>query len=182
MRKDAYTAMRRGFASFIVPLLQGTPDRDVIPLCYYHASNPTASTNLDCNVCDTRLSKYGSALLLHLLHTIREVLVSCTSFVLRVNQDHRLRILQVTQWRVTPVCSVWIAGGEPACMLMEDDDFRFRHFLKTSLFRSKETGHSWTYEPSGTAMVARSPAFGISNVNCNVGPRSLVPFICGFPR
>ena len=170
--------MRVGFAAFIHPRLSQARDKSMIPLCYYHASCPLSSTGLDGNGCDARLSKYGSALLLHLLHMIYEVLMSCTSFILKECNDPNFRILHPSRWHVTPVCSVWTAGCESAELLLMSNEFRHQHSLSTTRFRNIDSRQTWTYEISATVGEGLDPSNGIRNINYQIGPHSPVPFSC----
>ena len=142
---------------------------------------PSSSACSDTHGIDARLSKYGSALLLHLLHLIHEVLCSCTSFMLKKCNDPHFRILPPAQWHVTPVCSVWTAGSESAALLLGNDEFRRLHSLSTTRFRSCETGLSWTYEISASNYMGRDSAMGNRNINYQIGPFSPVPFLCPLP-
>ena len=105
-RKTRYEGTRRDFAAYMNPILAGSSDKTAVPLCYYHAVCPQQAV-IEQEVVDSRLSKYGSALILHLLHLIKEVLRCKLGFLLEASRDKRHRILTESQWHVTPCTTVF---------------------------------------------------------------------------
>lgn len=177
-RKERYENIREGYANFIAPVLARTLDKRLINVAYFHATDPENAAEDNSSFVDTRLNKFGSSLILHLLHNIREVLSSATSYLLKQDPDRKYRILTDQNWHASPTKQVWICGGEPAEMVLFDRDFRRAKGMSCSYCRHHEEAYAWTYDSSiGSQSWAKDQNFKPKSISYNLGGSSLQPFL-----
>ena len=177
-RVTAYRSFRDDFEGYIRPMLEKVANTNMVAVAYFHAPGPEHTIDVIDNTVDTRLHKYGSALLLHLLQMLHGVLVNSLDYKLRLDPDTRYVIKKQHQWHITPTEKVWIAGGEGADLLLENKSFRKDMGMSSGLFRYADEDYSWVYN---RAVAARSKTaddkFLAHHFNYNIGPATPMPYM-----
>lgn len=178
-RKTAYEEFRRNFVGYIAPTLEKVTNTNMVAVAYFHAPRPEHAIGVMDNTMDTRLNKYGSALLLHLLQNLKSELGHSLDYKLRVDPDKRYVIKNEHQWHITPTEKVWIAGGEGASLLLEDATFRKERGMSSGLFRyGTDHSYSWVYnEAVATRSKTADDHFLAHSFNYNIGPVTPMPYM-----
>ena len=116
-RKTAYEEFRRNFVGYIAPTLEKVTNTNMVAVAYFHAPRPEHAIGVMDNTMDTRLNKYGSALLLHLLQNLKSELGHSLDYKLRVDPDKRYVIIKtnINGTSHQPKRSGSRVEKEPAC-------------------------------------------------------------------